>query len=89
MTMRWRMGLTVMLMMVVAVSASIAGQSDEFASPRIVFVCGHGAAKSVIAAAYFNKLAAERACGNARFTEARAHKRSSPPRHSRECVMTA
>jgi len=60
MTMRWRMGLTVMLMMVVAVSASIAGQSDEFASPRIVFVCGHGAAKSVIAAAYFNKLAVER-----------------------------
>lgn len=28
--------------------------------PRIVFVCEHGAAKSVIAAAYFNKLASER-----------------------------
>ena len=28
--------------------------------PQIVFVCAHGAAKSVIAAAYFNKLAAER-----------------------------
>jgi hypothetical protein len=27
---------------------------------RIVFVCEHGAAKSVIAAAYFNKLARER-----------------------------
>ncbi|HJS18903.1 MAG TPA: hypothetical protein VJ785_09140 [Anaerolineales bacterium] len=27
--------------------------------PIIVFVCEHGAAKSVIAAAYFNKLAAE------------------------------
>jgi protein-tyrosine-phosphatase len=30
------------------------------ASPEIVFVCEHGAAKSVIATAYFNKLAAER-----------------------------
>ena len=30
------------------------------APPAIVFVCEHGAAKSVIATAYFNKLAAER-----------------------------
>jgi arsenate reductase (thioredoxin) len=30
------------------------------ASSTIVFVCEHGAAKSVIATAYFNKLAAER-----------------------------
>src|SRR5438067_2384523 len=30
------------------------------ASAAIVFVCEHGAAKSVIATAYFNKLAAER-----------------------------
>jgi arsenate reductase (thioredoxin) len=29
-------------------------------SPSIVFVCEHGAAKSVVATAYFNKLAAER-----------------------------
>ena len=29
-------------------------------NPTIVFVCEHGAAKSVIAAAYFNKLAEER-----------------------------
>jgi protein-tyrosine-phosphatase len=28
--------------------------------PQVVFVCAHGAAKSLIAAAYFNKLAAER-----------------------------
>ena len=27
---------------------------------RVVFVCEHGAAKSLIAAAYFNKLAGER-----------------------------
>ena len=30
---------------------------------RVVFVCEHGAAKSVIAAAYFNKLAAEQGLG--------------------------
>jgi hypothetical protein len=29
-------------------------------NPTIVFVCEHGAAKSVIAAAYFNKLAQEK-----------------------------
>lgn len=29
-------------------------------SPSVVFVCEHGAAKSVIATAYFNRLAAER-----------------------------
>lgn len=29
-------------------------------APTVVFVCEHGAAKSLIAAAYFNKLAAER-----------------------------
>src|SRR5690349_16499229 len=28
--------------------------------PMVVFVCEHGAAKSVIATAYFNKIAAER-----------------------------
>src|SRR5262245_62996301 len=29
-------------------------------NPAVIFVCEHGAAKSVIATAYFNKLAAER-----------------------------
>jgi len=29
-------------------------------SPSVIFVCEHGAAKSVIATAYFNKLSAER-----------------------------
>ena len=39
-----------------------AAQSSQAptSSPTIVFVCEHGAAKSVIATAYFNKLAAER-----------------------------
>ena len=44
-----------------ALAAALIGQ-PLFAQGRqaIVFVCEHGAAKSVIAAAYFNKLAAER-----------------------------
>ncbi|MBI3492795.1 MAG: hypothetical protein HY047_13615 [Acidobacteria bacterium] len=45
-----------MLMMV-----SLAmGQPSAPAAPTVVFVCEHGAAKSVIATAYFNKIAAER-----------------------------
>lgn len=40
--------------------SSLAAQPKPADSPAIVFVCEHGAAKSVIAAAYFNKLAAER-----------------------------
>src|SRR6185295_16120591 len=37
-----------------------AGSQGQTHRPSIVFVCEHGAAKSVIATAYFNKLAAER-----------------------------
>ena|SRR5437773_9308669 len=38
------------------------GQSSNAPAkaPSVIFVCEHGAAKSVIATAYFNKLAAER-----------------------------
>jgi arsenate reductase (thioredoxin) len=46
--------------MAMATAAGAAAQSATPASPRVVFVCEHGAAKSVIAAAYFNKIAAER-----------------------------
>lgn len=35
-------------------------QAAGSADPTVVFVCEHGAAKSVIATAYFNKIAAER-----------------------------
>lgn len=35
-------------------------QAPAATTPSVVFVCEHGAAKSVIATAYFNKLAAER-----------------------------
>jgi arsenate reductase (thioredoxin) len=41
------------LAFVLAMQAATSG-------PAVVFVCEHGAAKSVIATAYFNKLAAER-----------------------------
>ena len=53
-------------LLVTAVAATASGAFAEApvqpspANPRIVFVCEHGAAKSVIATAYFNKLAAER-----------------------------
>lgn len=50
------------LAIVLAVGALFAQTNQKpAAKPQtIVFVCEHGAAKSVIAAAYFNKLAAER-----------------------------
>ena len=52
-----RTGLSLALMVVALAGAVTAqGPGDE----RVVFVCEHGAAKSVIATAYFNKLAAER-----------------------------
>ena len=35
-------------------------QASGPSGPTVVFVCEHGAAKSVIATAYFNKIAAER-----------------------------
>jgi arsenate reductase len=44
----------------VLIASVTTSQAPPTASPTIVFVCEHGAAKSVIATAYFNKLAAER-----------------------------
>jgi protein-tyrosine-phosphatase len=47
--------------MIFVVAALMFGLVQSTApSPAVVFVCEHGAAKSVIATAYFNKLAAER-----------------------------
>jgi len=45
------------LLVVVALAIPQAATAVE---PTVVFVCEHGAAKSVIATAYFNKIAAER-----------------------------
>ena len=43
------------------VAAALAiSQTATAVEPTVVFVCEHGAAKSVIATAYFNKIAAER-----------------------------
>lgn len=46
--------------LVVALSAAAAAERAPSPTPTVVFVGEHGAAKSVIATAYFNKLAAER-----------------------------
>jgi arsenate reductase len=46
--------------LLVVIACATAGMAQDAASEKVVFVCEHGAAKSVIAAAYFNKLAAER-----------------------------
>jgi len=46
-----------LLLMIVTLST---GQAASQAEPTVVFVCEHGAAKSVIATMYFNKIAAER-----------------------------
>ena len=42
------------------VRGNAAQRTNAPVAPQIIFVCEHGAGKSVIAAAYFNKLAAER-----------------------------
>ncbi len=52
-----------MMATVLTVLLTLAGltqPSASPASPHVVFVCEHGAAKSLVASAYFNKLAAER-----------------------------
>jgi arsenate reductase (thioredoxin) len=47
-----------MINVIALVLALAAGAAQS--APTVVFVCEHGAAKSLIATAYFNKLAAER-----------------------------
>jgi arsenate reductase (thioredoxin) len=59
MSVTWRTSLLA-IPICLSISAGLGGQSNTAAGQQIVFVCEHGAAKSVIAAAYFNKLAAER-----------------------------
>jgi protein-tyrosine-phosphatase len=55
-----RAGLSAVLAIAALGGFAEAQTNNPAASPRIVFVCEHGAAKSVIATAYFNKIAAER-----------------------------
>src|SRR5499426_4201260 len=47
-------------MMPVIATLLLALVQSPTSSPSVIFVCQHGAAKSVIATAYFNKLSAER-----------------------------
>ena len=49
-----------MIIQLLTLIVTAAVQGSRIGAPAIVFVCEHGAAKSVIATAYFNKLAAER-----------------------------
>jgi arsenate reductase len=53
-------GLTSALAVVSGFVSAGAQAGRPTASPNVVFVCEHGAAKSVIATAYFNKIAEER-----------------------------
>src|SRR5215204_6221555 len=57
-------GLFVLVTLLLLPAASFGqdsiGQTAAEKTPTILFVCEHGAAKSVIAAAYFDKLANER-----------------------------
>ena len=48
------------MLMTIVLVAGVLGQAAQAGAPAVVFVCEHGAAKSVVATAYFNKLAAER-----------------------------
>jgi arsenate reductase len=52
--------MTMLMLAVHALAGTPQSAQNPAAPPAIVFVCAHGAAKSVIATAYFNKLAAER-----------------------------
>ena len=47
-------------MFLVFLMSAVAPAAQTAVQPAVVFVCEHGAAKSVIATAYFNKLARER-----------------------------
>jgi arsenate reductase len=51
---------TLMLLQLLSVVSLAVPQPAVPQDPTVVFVCEHGAAKSVIATAYFNKTAAER-----------------------------
>jgi arsenate reductase len=59
-TMKGTAPLVMALLLTASGSFAQAVAKTAAANPAVVFVCEHGAAKSVIATAYFNKLAAER-----------------------------
>jgi arsenate reductase (thioredoxin) len=56
----FRRGLSAALLLTAFAFGGAAQTGNPSAGPKVIFVCEHGAAKSVIATAYFNKIAAER-----------------------------
>ena len=52
--------MTAITVPLLALLGTLFVQASGTQDPTVVFVCEHGAAKSVIATAYFNKIAAER-----------------------------
>lgn len=48
------------LSLLLLVALQTSGQQDQKEKKIVLFVCEHGAARSLIASAYFNKLAAEK-----------------------------
>ena len=59
-TLKSMSSLVIALLLCTAGLSAQAVAKGSAPAPAVVFVCEHGAAKSVIATAYFNKLAAER-----------------------------
>jgi protein-tyrosine-phosphatase len=57
---RLALSLSAVVIVAVMLGGAVSARQVRALEPRIVFVCEHGAAKSVIATAYFNKLAEER-----------------------------
>ena len=66
-----------MLLLVTAASAAWVRQAEN---ETVLFVCEHGAAKSVVAAAHFNQLAAERGLPFRAISRGTAPDPSVPPR---------
>jgi protein-tyrosine-phosphatase len=54
------MTVTAILLALMIPTVAVPQAGASAATPHIVFVCEHGAAKSLVATAYFNQLAAER-----------------------------
>jgi protein-tyrosine-phosphatase len=57
-----RNGEVTVVVLISALTVLLLQETTQLGAPptSVIFVCEHGAAKSVIAAAYFNKIAAER-----------------------------
>jgi arsenate reductase (thioredoxin) len=57
---RWRASLTAAAVACLSVAGALGAQTTATKPPSILFLCPHGAAKSVLASAYFQRAAKER-----------------------------